>query len=82
MVKERLARGGKFSDEEVALIDAILRDFALRYETERESDIIPLQNSVRAKMPFTKISIEQNRQLDLILEWRLGDRYDQVINDF
>ena len=41
-LKKKIAQDEKFSDEDMALIDALIGDFAIRYELELESDLITL----------------------------------------
>lgn len=41
---------------------------------------VPLE-TVRNKMPFTKLSIEQNRQLNWILEWKFAYEFDSRLDE-
>ena len=68
----------ELTDEETALLDTWMRAFIQTYATERPEDQLPLK-TIRNRMPYTKLTIEQNRQLSLILAWIVGDEYDKVM---
>ena len=56
-----------------------MRDFILEYIIERESDLIE-HTTFRSLMPFTKLSIDENKLLDQILHWRFGNSIDQFLS--
>ena len=76
MLNQKTAEG--LTDGETALLDTWMRKFIQTYATEKPEDQLPLQ-TIRNRMPHTKLTIEQNRQLDLILMWIVGDEYDKVM---
>ena len=66
--------------EETKFIDAQMRQFIDNFKNDK---IKPIDYKViREQMPHTRLSIEENRQLDQITDWKFSGQYQTKLGEF